>query len=261
VSQTIGHMSATTKQSPVGRPGWQACPAGQSQEVVQAIPVPTVPQMCPPEASWPQLQPLARPPQALGPSAGSQEIAFGGIQDSAQVRWPEVPLQTSPLQQSLPLLQEPPSGMHIGVVVEVVVVGVVVLVEVLVVGLVEKHVRGLGSRQSSVPPHPPQQSQGCPACVAASSGLTQSVWAAPRRQVPSLRGTWQILTVPSGQVIAAIALEGISAAMAVPAKSLRALRRLIEPSASDLASSSKERLVVCWLTCSPLCPKDGTLGF
>ena len=155
--------------------------------------------------------------------------------------------------------------MHIGVV-EVVLVVVDVLVDVLVevevvllvVVLVEKHVLGLGSRQSSVPPHPPQQSQGCPACLAASSGVTQSVSAAPRRQRPSLRGTWQILTVPGGQVIAAIALvEGISAAMAVPAKSLRALRRLIEPSASDLASSSKERLEVSWLTCAPLSRRAG----
>ena len=149
------------------------------------------------------------------------------------------------------MLQVPPFGMHIGVVVEVLVE--VVLVEVEVV-LVEKHVRGLGSRQLSVPPHPPQQSQGWPVCVAACCGVTQSVWAAPRRQVPSvLWGTWQILTVPRGQGIAAIALvEGISAAMAVPAKSLSALRRLIEPSASPLASSSKERLVVSWLTCAPL---------
>jgi hypothetical protein len=130
----------------------------------------------------------------------------------------------------------------VGVVVEVVLVEV----EVLVVLLDEKHVRGLGSRQLSVPPHPPQQSQGCPACVAAASGVTQSVLAAPRRQVPSaLWGTWQILTVPGGQGIAAIALvEGISAAMAVPAKSLSALRRLMEPSASPLANSSKELSVV-----------------
>jgi hypothetical protein len=148
------------------------------------------------------------------------------------VLWFKVPLG--------PQLQGEQFGGHIGVVVEV----EVVLVEVVLVG---KHVLGLGSRQASVPPHPPQQSQGCPACVAASSGLTQRVWAAPRRQVPSaLRGTWQILTVPGGQVIAAIALvEGIMAAMAVPAKSLSALRRLIEPSASALARSSKERLVVC----------------
>jgi hypothetical protein len=144
------------------------------------------------------------------------------------------------------------------VLVDVEVVGVVVEVEVVLVDvLVEKHVRGLGSRQSSVPPHPPQQSQGWPACLAAASGLRQRVWASPRRQVPSaLRGTWQILTVPGGQVIAAIALvEGISAARAVPAKSLSALRRLREPSASPLASSSKEWLVDCWLTRAPIFPE------
>jgi hypothetical protein len=146
----------------------------------------------------------------------------------------------------------------VGVVVDVLVEVEVVLVEVEV-ALVEKHVRGLGSRQLSVPPHPPQQSQGCPACLAAASGLTQRVSASPRRQVPSaLGGTWQILTVPSGQVMAAIARDGISAARAVPAKSFSALRRLIEPSARARASSSKERLVVCWLTCAPFCPKDGT---
>jgi hypothetical protein len=189
-------------------------------------------------------------------------------------------LTQSPLQQSLEVLQGPlPFGMHIGVVevvlvevevvlVDVEVVGVVVEVEVVLVVvlvdvLVEKHVRGLGSRQSSVPPHPPQQSQGWPACTAAACcGVRQSVSAAPRRQVPSaFRGTWQILTVPGGQVIAAIALvEGISAAMAVPAKSLSALRRLIDPSAKARARSSKERLVVCWLTCCSFSPKGGTLG-
>jgi hypothetical protein len=50
----------------------------------------------------------------------------------------------------------------------------IVVVEVVLVDvLVEKHVRGLGSRQSSVPPHPPQQSQGWPACLAAASGVRQ----------------------------------------------------------------------------------------
>ena len=106
--------------------------------------------------------------------------------------------------------------------------------------VVEKHVRVTFSRHWSVPPHPRQQSQGWPACVANCAGVTQSVSAAPRRQVPSERwGMWQILTVPCGQVIAAIAREGISAAMAVPAKSFSARRRLIEPSARERASSSK----------------------
>src|SRR5215211_311276 len=131
-------------------------------------------------------------------------MAFAGIQP---------PPKQMLLQQSLSALQASPSGMHI----------------------VGKHVRGLGSRQSSVPPHPPQQSQGWPACLAAASGVTQRVSASPRQVPSALWGTWQILTVPGGQVIAAIALvEGISAAMAVPAKSFSARRRLIEPSASAL---------------------------
>jgi hypothetical protein len=132
---------------------------------------------------------------------GSQETADGGIQEATQVPWPEGPLQTSGLQQSLPLLQEPPSGLHIGVVVvEVVLVDVLVvlLVDVLVeVVLVEKHVGGFGSRHLSVPPHPPQQSQGCSVrWRAAFSGLTQRVSASLRLHVPSRLGMWQILTVP-----------------------------------------------------------------
>jgi hypothetical protein len=185
-------------------------------------------------------------------------------------------------------VQEPPFDRHgdvvvvevvlvdvevVGVVVEVLVeVLVVLLVDVLVVLLVvelvvllvevvvEKHVRGFGSRHLSVPPHPPQQSQGCSVrWRAAFSGVTQRVSASLRLHVPSRWGMWQILTVPGGQVIA-IAREGISAAMAVPAKSLSALRRLIEPSASALARSSKERLVDSWLTCCPPSPKDGARG-
>ena len=46
--------------------------------------------------------------------------------------------------------------------------------------------------------------------------------------------------------------------MALPAKSLSAPRRLIEPSARARARSSKERLVDSWLTCCPLSPKGGT---
>ena len=48
--------------------------------------------------------------------------------------------------------------------------------------------------------------------------------------------------------------------MALPAKSFSARRRLIEPSASALARSSKERLVDSWLTSVPFSPKGGTLG-
>jgi hypothetical protein len=68
-------------------------------------------------------------------------------------------------------------------------------------------------------------------------------------------GLWQMVTF----CCLASAREGISAAMAVPAKSFSARRRLIEPSASALASSSKERLVVCWLTCCPI-PRRAGLG-
>jgi hypothetical protein len=179
----------------------------------------------------------------------------------------QVPLTQLLLQHSALLPQEPPFGRHIGVVVEVVLVEVEVvllvveLVVLLVEVVVEKHVRGFGSRHLSVPPHPPQQSQGCSVrWRAAFSGVTQRVSASLRLHVPSRWGMWQILTVPGGQVIAAIAREGISAAMAVPAKSLSALRRLIEPSASALARSSKERLVDSWLTCCPPSPKDGARG-
>ena len=61
---------------------------------------------------------------------GSQSLAFGGIQDSTQV-----PLLQFPLQHWLAVcwVQVPPFAMHIGVVVEVEVVGVVVDVEVEVV--------------------------------------------------------------------------------------------------------------------------------
>ena len=64
---------------------------------------------------------------------GSQSLAFGGIQDSTQV-----PLLQFPLQHWLAVcwVQVPPFAMHIGVVVEVEVVGVVVDVEVEVVGVV-----------------------------------------------------------------------------------------------------------------------------
>jgi hypothetical protein len=145
--------------------------------------------------------------------------------------------------------------MSISVVVVLVVELVVLLVEVVV----EKHVRGFGSRHLSVPPHPPQQSQGCSVrWRVAFSGLTQRVSASLRLHVPSRRGMWQILTVPGGQVIAIALVEGISAAKAVPAKSLSAPRLLIDPSAKARARSSKARLVVCWLTCRPHSPKGGT---
>jgi hypothetical protein len=42
--------------------------------------------------------------------------------------------------------------------------------------------------------------------------------------------------------------------------SFSAPRRLSEPSVTARASSSKERLVVCWLTCCPHSPKGETRG-
>jgi hypothetical protein len=89
-------------------------------------------------------------------------------------------------------------------------------------------------------------------------GRTGSLAAPSDEAVCSTRIVANTLTVPFGQVIAAIALvEGISAAMAEPAKSLSALRRLMEPSARALARSSKERLVVSWLTRCPLARREG----
>jgi hypothetical protein len=134
-SQGTGHTVAAVAHKPPPPPvGWQNCPAGQSQEVLQGVAEPIVAQYPPPSEAPIQRQPPTPPPWQDSGLLGAQEIADGGIQEAAQVRWPEVPLQTSGLQQSLPLLQEPPSGMHIGVVevvlVEVEVVGVVV--EVLV---------------------------------------------------------------------------------------------------------------------------------
>ena len=182
------------------------------------------------------------------------------------------------LQHVSPITQGCPSGIHFRVVVvlgagvvvgaavvvgALVVVGATVVVGALVVvGLVEKHVLGFGSRQLSVPPHPPQQEQGLLAIALASAepGVTHFVTAAPRRQVPSaLRGTSQTLTLPSPQVTAAIARAGISAARAVPAKSFSARRRLIDPSATARASSSNERLVSSLLTCGPF-PQGVGLG-
>jgi hypothetical protein len=58
----------------------------------------------------------------------------------------------------------------------------------------------------------------------------------------------------------ASARDGISEAMAVPAKSFSARRRLSDPSATARTSSSKERLVVSLLTWGPFPPKGGTRG-
>jgi hypothetical protein len=151
-------------------------------------------------------------------------------------------VQHLPLAQIVPLqhcwavcsVQVPLFGMHIGVVVvEVVLVEVeVVLVVVVVVGaaVVVVVVLSHGPRRSPWPRWPSTALSG-----------TSLVFSA------GVPGLWQMVTF----CCRARAREGISAAMAVPAKSLSALRRLIEPSARALARSSKERSVVCWLTCAP----------
>jgi hypothetical protein len=142
--------------------------------------------------------------------------------------------------------------------VEVVLVDVeVVLVEVLVdVEVVLLVVVLVVARHLSVEAQLPRQSQRWFfRWNSARSGLTQRVSALRRRHLPSSKGMWQILTQSSAR-----AREGISEARAVPAKSLSALRRLIEPSARARARSSKVRLVDSWFTCCPHSPKGGTLG-
>src|SRR5215213_8426073 len=143
--------------------------------------------------------------------------------------------------------------MHIGVVdvevvlVDVEVVGVVVLVEVLVeVVLV---VVGAAVVVVVVVPHGPRRSPW-------RTWLATALWETSIVSSSGVPGLWQMVSF----CCRARAREGISAAMAVPAKSLSALRLLIEPSASALAKSSKERSVVCLLTCCPHSPKGGTLG-
>src|SRR5215212_10309458 len=118
-----------------------------------------------------------------------------------------------------------------GVVVEV------VLVEVLVVLLVEVLVDVLVKQLA----HLPLQSQGWfSRWNRRRLLLTQRVSALAKSHssVSRSKGTWQTRTQSSS----ASAREGISAAMALPAKSLSALRRLSEPSATARARSSKDRL-------------------
>ena len=145
-------------------------------------------------------------------------------------------------------------GRHIGVVdvevvlVDVEVVGVVVLVEVLVVLLVDVLVEVV-LVEVVVVPHGPRVSPW-------RTWLATALWETSIVSSSGVPGLWQMVSF----CCRARAREGISAAMAVPAKSLSALRLLIEPSASALAKSSKERSVVCLLTCCPHSPKGGTLG-
>ena len=153
-----------------------------------------------------------------------------------------------------------PLGMHIGVgvvevvLVEVEVVGVVV--EVLVVVLVVVVV----VPQYGLLRQLPLESQGCFLRCRSRSRLLRPriVRARVQSQSGGVPGTWQTVNPSWSSSSAARALvEGRSAATAVPAKSPSALRRLMEPSASALARSSKERLVVSWLTCAPLSRRAG----
>jgi hypothetical protein len=179
---------------------------------------------------------------------GSQSLAFGGIQDSTQV-----PLLQFPLQHWLAVcwVQVPPFAMHIGVVVEVEVVGVVVEVEVVgVVVDVEVEVVGVVVEvlvevvlvvllvdvlvevvlvEVVVVPHGPRVSPW-PRWPSTALWGTSMVFSA------GVPGLWQMVTFCCW----ARAREGISAAKAVPAKSLRALRLLSDPSARARARSSKE---------------------
>jgi hypothetical protein len=145
-------------------------------------------------------------------------------------------------------------------VVEVVGVSVVVVVGVSVVEVVGVSVVEVVLVELVVPPHGPQVSlewflrwaSRAPLgrhSVCAFWGLPGGLW--------QMHGSLHFCGLPCPP---ASAREGISAAMALPAKSLSARRRLIEPSASALARSSKEWLVDSWLTCCPLSPKGGTLG-
>jgi len=177
---------------------------------------------------------------------GSQSLAFGGIQDSTQV-----PLLQFPLQHWLAVcwVQVPPFAMHIGVVVEVEVVGVVVDVEVVGV-VVEVEVVGVVVEvlvevvlvvllvdvlvevvlvEVVVVPHGPRVSPW-PRWPSTALWGTSMVFSA------GVPGLWQMVTFCCW----ARAREGISAAKAVPAKSLRALRLLSDPSARARARSSKE---------------------
>jgi hypothetical protein len=112
--------------------------------------------------------------------------------------------------------------------------------------------RHIGLRQLR---HLPGQSQGWfSRWRSRSLLLTQRFTRWPKKHLPVSRskGTWQMRTQSSSF---ASAREGIRAAMALPAKSFSALRRLIEPSARALASSSKVRLVVSWLTANAPFPR------
>jgi len=165
-------------------------------------------------------------------------------------------IEQRPLQHSPLVLQLPPFGWHIGVVdvevvlVDVEVVGVEVLVEVLVVLLVVLLVDVvLVDVEVVVVVHRPWRSPW-------AWWHSSARWETSIVFSSGVPGLWQMVTFCCWDSTR----EGTSAAMALPAKSLSALRLLIEPSARARARSSKDRLVDSWLTCCPLPRKGGTLG-
>jgi hypothetical protein len=143
-----------------------------------------------------------------------------------------VPLTQLPLQQSVSPEQSPPFCRHIGVVdVEVVLVDVeVVLVEVLVVLLVVLLVDVvLVDVEVVVVVHRPWRSPW-------AWWHSSARWETSIVFSSGVPGLWQMVTFCCWDSTR----EGTSAAMALPAKSLSALRLLIEPSARARARSSKE---------------------
>jgi hypothetical protein len=138
-------------------------------------------------------------------------------------------------------------GVSVVVVVGVSVVVVVGVAVVVVVGVSVVEVVGVSVVEVVVVLHEPRVSPW-------PRWPSTALWGTSMVFSSGVPGLWQMVTFCCW----ARAREGISAARAVPAKSLSALRRLIDPSASALARSSKVRLVVCWLTCCPLFPKGGT---
>ena len=95
IGGTRGHISAAIIQMLVGKAGWQNCPAGQSQEVLQgvAMVIGPVSQYPPPSEALLQRQPPMEPPGQESELSGSQPIAFGGIQEATQVPLLHLPLQ------------------------------------------------------------------------------------------------------------------------------------------------------------------------
>jgi hypothetical protein len=120
-------------------------------------------------------------------------------------------------------------GVSVVVVVGVSVVVVVGVSVVVVVGVSVVEVVGVSVVVVVVVSHGPRRSPW-PRWPSTALWGTSLVFSA------GVPGLWQMMTF----CCRARAREGISAAMALPTKSLSAPRRLIDPSASPLASSSKK---------------------